>query len=57
LEFLNEFDQVRIAALLHVLFRHGRNIMAGSAQNLPAALTEILVELEFHAAGSRGTVT
>jgi hypothetical protein len=31
--------------------------MTGGAQDLPAALAEVLVELEFHAAGSSGTVT
>jgi len=39
------------------LFSHGRDIVAGGAQDFLSALTEILIELEFHAAGSNGTVT
>jgi hypothetical protein len=36
----------------------GANIMAGGAERLPAALAQILVQLEFHApAGSSGIST
>lgn len=50
-------NQIRVAAFLHPLLRDGRDIMTRGAQDVLATLAEVFVELEFHAAGSSGTVT
>ena len=50
-------NQIRVAAFLHPLLRDGRDIMTRGAQNILATLAKVLVELEFHATGSSGTVT
>jgi len=50
-------DQIGIDSLLHTLLRHGGDIVASGAQDFLPALTEVLIELEFHATGSSGTVT
>jgi hypothetical protein len=51
------FDQLGVNGLLHALPGHRGDVVAGGAQYFLPVQTEILIELEFHAAGSSGTVT
>jgi len=50
-------DQFAVRRLLHLLFRDGGRIVSRSNQAGLAESPQILVELESHAAGSRGTAT
>ena len=51
-------QQLRIGGAFQLLHDNGANIMAGGTERLPAALAQILIQLEFHApAGSSGIST
>jgi hypothetical protein len=40
-----------------VLLRHGAYVVPGCCEQVPAPHTEVFIELEFHATGSRATGT